>query len=233
MGKAPKDKKRKRPWYTASEPLTLSGTVEHSEAVGEAGRFAFLTALVRWIPAHRAHRGGRDKAQLAKVLLVAGGLGIAAWFGTIPGIVLGGCVIASALVLPVPQYRKSLWIARIEALGGGRTRSRSKVAEIHWNGRKVSVRVDGKVVRSLRPFEVGSPPLVGLHEDAPILGLIPRSAGVGAPIWVRGEGALPAGATIQGSFDEISIDDPVQVRAGEWKQLWETMTDPRHAEDAP
>jgi hypothetical protein len=74
---------------------------------------------------------------------------------------------------------------------------------------------------------------VGLHEDAPILGLIPRSAGVGAPIWVRGEGALPAGATIQGSFDEISIDDPVQVRAGEWKQLWETMTDPRHAEDAP
>ena len=232
MAKAKRQKKRKRPWYTTSEPLSLVGTVPPAEAVGEAGRYAGLTVLVRWIPAFRQHRRGRDKAHLAKVLLVVSGIGLAILTATIPGIVLGGCVVASAFVLPVPAWRKSLWIKKIEAFGGGRTRAVSQPATIEWNGRKISVRVGGRVVRSLRPFEVGLPPVVGVEGGRATLGLLPREEGVGAPIWAQAEGSLPGEAVPLGSLDGAAIEEPVELSLSEWERLWETMTDPRHGAEA-
>jgi len=223
-------KRRKRAWYTAKEALNLAGTVEIEEEVGSAGRFSPLTVLVRWIPAHRIHRGGRDKAHLVKVLLVMSGLGVAGAALTIPGSVIGGCLIASSLVLPVPSYRKSLWISRIESFGGGRVRTRTWPAEVHWNGRKVSVRVNGRVARSLRPFEVGLPPIVALQDEEALLGLLPRVAGEGAAIWVQAPGPLPKGATLQGSLEDLVIENVVRLPAAEWELLWETMTDSRQIE---
>ncbi|NUN16163.1 MAG: hypothetical protein HUU55_21260 [Myxococcales bacterium] len=116
---------------------------------------AFAEKLVRWIPTYRATRGGKRGKRTVQALLGLLGLGIAGvgktWIFAIAGVV----VAALAMVLPVPRSRRALWVEQLKKNQVPTSIIVWSPGELVWDGVKITVRYQGKVLRSVRPVEMG------------------------------------------------------------------------------
>ena len=177
MEKAKRKKKVRRVRYTPDKPLELRGTVPGTESVpsrrGGLGRV--LGAFVGALPAYTAGtRAGRDRAiwirgaiGAAALLLVAVGRDDWRWG-------LGGLAVALTLFLvPIPDVRKRRWLAAAARLGEPTQRAIRAEAELHYDGKKLTVRSGGRVWRSLRPANPPHDLVVRLEDDLLLLGLVP------------------------------------------------------------
>ena len=172
MGKQKKPRRRK---YDRDNRLRLSGSVWQEREVRErvALWIKALDALVRILPTHKVNRQGRQQA-----LMIRLGIGVMAAalvsygkdqliFG-----LLGVVVALSSVVVPISDVRQRRW-RRGLATRGNRSRAAyvKAPAQLEFDGRKASLRLDGKVWRSLRPFEVDCEITLSLHDGILCLAL--------------------------------------------------------------
>jgi hypothetical protein len=219
MSKAPRAPKP--PSYSKDHPLLSSGTAPSTLLVPVAAPSLRRAALriARWVPWHSDTRRGRGNAQLFKlVVVVVGGL-LALRSGTPSGLALGAALALSATVLPLPALRRNLWLRRIEDAGQARAVARRVPAELSFDGRKLSVRVDGRVWRSARCVGGEHTLVVGSAEGKPAIGFLHKHGGAQKSLWVVGPvgSAPPALAPLRGSA--AGIDAAVEVGEAAFAEL--------------
>ncbi len=184
MTRKPRRKRRRK--HDPDAPLTAAGTVPWM--VDEPPRrrpwTRLLCKLVEALPVHRETRRGREFSVmvrlvvgLAAIMLVTKGRQHWGW---------GAAGVAAALVtlvVPLGETRRRRWLRQLNARLAPRRVLRARDAQLDFDGRKASIRVDGKVWRSQRPFDPpGSTRLLHI-DDTLWLGLVPAEGRKRPTLW--------------------------------------------------
>ena len=163
-----KSRKLRRQKYDRDNRLRLEGqmTQERPVVAAPSAWSRALTWLVDALPTHKLNRQGRQRALVMRLSIgvVAAALvtyGKDSWiFG-----LMGVLVALSALFIPTSDVRQRRWRRQLTESRGQRTERLDVPAGVEFDGRKVSIRIDGRVWRSLRPFEGDVMPALYHHED--------------------------------------------------------------------
>lgn len=231
-----KKRRKRRPTYTAEQPLQLQVVVARSEPL--PARWGSLSgpteALIRLLPEYELSGSGRDVARVIKIAMGVGAiylvtLGKEHWVFGLLGVLVG----LATMVVPVSDVRKRRLLAASRRLAEPRERFVPAVGSLNFDGRKLTITSLERVWRSLRP---ASPPVdvvVGVSDAAPervYLGLIaPTKAGKDAGLWFASARPreLPEGVTI--APVQLSGEPPgqtVEVEPDAWLALHEAFVDP-------
>lgn len=148
---APRQRSRKVK-VSADKPLSLAGVVfrEVSHRPLRARAVSPLAALVAHWPTYRATQSGRQGAWLVRALVIAAGVALAVKLPRPVGDVLGLAVGCLALVVPMAHLPHARRLARLRSLAGPRSRPVPTPAELFYDGRKLTIRAEGRVWYSLR-----------------------------------------------------------------------------------
>ena len=183
MTRRPKRRRRK---HTPEDPLHVSGEVLRA-VEKPAPRRLWLKptrALVDVIPSHEETRRGREFAVfvrlmvgVAAIMMVTKGRADWAWGAA------GVLTALSALLIPLSETRRRRWLRHLDALTQPFSVMEPRPSTLEFDGRKASIRVDGRVWRSVRPFDPpGTVRLVGTGTSL-WLGLIPPEGRKRDELW--------------------------------------------------
>ncbi len=237
MGKKGKKGRKRRPKYSAESPLELSVVVARSEPVpARWGRLAApYEGLIRLLPEYELSGSGRDAARIIKLAMGVAAvyivtLGKEHWFFGLLGVLIG----LLTMIVPVSDVRKRRLIAWARRLAEPGERFVPRPGSLHFDGRKLTIRADERVWRSLRP---GTPPaalVVGARKERQFfLGLVPPGRG-SEGLWFtcpRPE-ELPEEVAV-GELDADALPEhPVRVEPVAWLRLHEAFHEPKRSSPA-
>ena len=181
-----KPKRKRRVKYGAEEPLVMSGTVVREVERPAPSRpwVPALRALVNGLPSHAETRRGRETAVFIRLIIGVAAVMMVTKGKSHWGWGLAGVLTAmSSIVIPLGETRQRRWIRRLEALLLPTTAMEPRPAELTYDGRKASMRVDGRVWRSLRPFDPPGTTRILQIDDVLWLGVIPPEGRKRDPLW--------------------------------------------------
>lgn len=158
------------PKVSAENPLVAQ--VYAPTWVDQAAASPWLAAWVEWVvrfvPTYRVTRTGRRGKRTVQLLLGLVALGIAIAGKTWAFAICGALVAGLAMVLPVTRSRRAVWIDRLQKKQRPTPTLVWAHGELVWDGVKITVRHQGRVLRSVRPAETGYRPVrsdrVGVFE---------------------------------------------------------------------
>jgi len=209
-------KKRKRPGVSKEHPLHVAGrlsSVIYQEHWSN-GLWGIARSLIRLLPSFRNTQGGRQNASLIRLLFfgtafVILGLHIELW----PiSAILGLC----GLPLPIRRSRKTLWLSQVDEKRKPRPISCFEDGKWEYDGRKVSLRRNGLVERSLRPGDEPTTVVIENGLGGAWVGLIPKKETRKRTIWVTSEGTSLAPYLIpKGTLPPEAPESPLLVSSQE------------------
>ena len=184
MTRKPRRKRRRK--HDPGDPLEVHGTVlrEADEPAPSRPWVPLLRGLVESLPSHSETRRGREFAfflrlvfGVAAVMMVTKGRQHWGWGAA------GVVTALSTLIVPLGETRRRRWVRRLNASLEPTSVLRPHPADMDFDGRKASIRVDGRVWRSLRPFDPPATPRLLRVDDTLWLGLIPPEGRKRDPLW--------------------------------------------------
>lgn len=213
--------------YTKAQPLRLPGSITLvAEVESRARRLREpLTRLVAMIPTEPTSTSARARTREARV--AAGLIGVAlALFGGSPPVVFCGClllILASAL--PMSASTQMRWRRRAQRVGLRRGRATTHAIEVVYDGRGVSVVLDGKNFRRVRNAQLDTPFVIRAVSGGVALGLLPRKGRRSGELWLVAQDA-PSGtlaAEADREHDAALIDTPVSMSEPDLLRLHEAI----------
>jgi hypothetical protein len=183
MTRRPKPRRRK---HTLEEPLGVSGTVLRPIEHPARPRIWLrpLRTLIELLPFYQETRRGREFAVFVRLILGIAAVmmvtkGRAQWVWGAAGVLTA----LSSLLVPLGEVRRRRWLRNLDAMAAPTTSMEPRPATLDFDGRKASIRVDGLVWRSLRPFDpTGSVRVLGVGERL-WLGLVPPAGRKRDQLW--------------------------------------------------
>ncbi|MGB0590715.1 MAG: hypothetical protein ACPGU1_13635 [Myxococcota bacterium] len=183
MTRRPKRRRRK---HTAEEPLGVSGSVRQSVEKPPPRRLWLgpTRALIDALPFHQETRRGREFAIFARLMIGVAAImmvtmGRKDWVWGAAGVLTA----LTSLIVPLSETRRLRWLRYLDAMKLPVKVVEPRPASLEFNGRKASIRVDGRVWRSVRPFDPpGTVRIVGTPHTV-WLGLIPPEGRKRDELW--------------------------------------------------
>jgi hypothetical protein len=181
-----KSKSKRRRKHSPEEPLVAPGTALRLLDKPAPSRpwVPPLRGLVRALPSHAETRRGRETAVfirliigVAAVMMVTKGREHWAWG------LAGVATALSSLLVPLGETRRRRWLRRLDALLESTSVLEPRPAQVDFDGRKVSIRVEGRVWRSLRPFDPPCSTHLLKVDDTLWLGLLPPEGRKRDSLW--------------------------------------------------
>jgi len=202
-----KPNRQRRRKHTPEEPLEAAGTVPREVVTPAPPRpwIPALLGLIDALPTHAETRRGREFAVFVRLLI-----GVAAIMMVTKGRdhwgwgAAGVAAALSSLLIPLAETRRRRWIRQLNARLEPTLSLDARPATLDFDGRKASLRVDGLVWRSLRPFDPPATTRLLLVGDALWLGLIPPEGRKRDPLWFR----TPAAALADQLTADETVTDP-------------------------
>ena len=217
--------------HDADTPLSAAGTV--GQTVQLPARVPWLagplSTLVSIIPSHEESVAGRQLAMA--ITLVIGGLGIwtVTWGKDDWTIGLYGVLIAlSAVFIPLGESRKRRLREAAASLSIGRDAVRPVAAELFFDGRKLTVRAQERVYRSIRPDDPPCTVRIGERGGLAVLGLVPPPGRKRDPLWFTTDRAgLPDAVDLTHGRPEPLSDEepdgPMHLPTEQWVGVFEAF----------
>lgn len=197
-------KKRKRPEYSKGSELTMNGLLPWVvlKKRWDSPLWFVLQKMFRRIPSYRNTQTGIRNAGVIRLLIFGIAFGILAyeltWWPL--SLVLGIC----GLPLPIRHSKKTLWISEAAKHSAPREQHTQISGSLEFDGRKVSLRVNGKVERSVRPGEEPTSIIVREGHSAHWVGFIPKKDTKNRTIWVRAsQGEIATYVGEMGSLPDV------------------------------
>jgi len=211
----------KNPW-SAAEPLVAAGdlirSVKEDQPRALPARLALR--LMRWIPTSRDTQRGRANAAQVKVLLVGLGVLLGAVGKTTTHMIIGALFMVSALLLPVAEWRKRGWRARLKA-STRRTREVSVPVEVLYDAKRLAVLENGKVWRRVLVDRGSHRTILSGRDGTTWFGVVPASGRKSESLWFRADFAPPRDAP---EPDLERVDQPIVLTADDLETLVDTLS---------
>jgi hypothetical protein len=184
-------------------------------------------AILGFLPSHRATKKGRASAKQMRVLLMAIGLAVMIFGGTLPLILLGAAVMASALFLPLSEVTKGALRGKLRRLRTEHVRDAETPGTIVYDGRRLILCEGDKKLRrvlvdrgehgiELRRRHIAN------QQDWPCLGVRPPSGRKADSIWI----CSPEASLTADNVEEISgegVDIWARVTPNSWNELHDLL----------
>jgi hypothetical protein len=223
MTRRPKRRRRK---HTAEEPLEASGVVlQPVEKPAPRRRWLSPTrAFVESIPFHQETRRGREFAVFVRLMVGIAAImmvtkGRADWVWGLAGVLTA----LSSLLVPLSETRRRRWLRHLDAMTEPTTVMESRPATLDFDGRKASIRVDGRVWRSLRPFDPpGSVRIVNTTKRL-WLGLVPPEGRKRDELWFSTPAAPLIERVAAKESSEVSPDVSLELDADSFCAVYEAF----------
>lgn len=199
---------------------------EETYEVGSARWYRFVGSLVDLVPWHRNTQAGRNKAKTAKFVLMAVGLGFAAFAGpeSMPLLVVGVLLALMALLVPVSELKRRTWKVELKKKGGSRTRTVWEGGELRLEGDRVELRRGDEKVRHVRLDKEGQETVVARIEDRACLGVLPRGKRKKESIWLIASGAVDAIDLDEvEELDKGRVDQPARLAPSEFLKVYREL----------
>jgi len=224
MTRKPKRKRRKK--HTPEEPLVVSGTALRSVDKPAPSRpwVPVLRAVVEALPAHAETRRGREAAVFIRLLIGVAAVMMVTKGRDHWGWGLAGVMTAlSSLVIPLGETRSRRWIRGLSAMLESTSVLEPRPAQVDFDGRKASIRVDGRVWRSLRPFDPPCSTRIVQVDDTLWLGLLPPEGRKRDSLWFSSPASQLAEEFTGAESASAPPDEGVTVEADGFVALHEAF----------
>ncbi len=184
MTRRPKRNRRRK--YSPDDRMEVEGTVRRPVERPAPRRVWLrpLRSLVDLLPVHGETRRGREFAVFLRLMIGAAAImmvtkGRQDWIWGAGGVLAA----LSSLVVPLSETRRRRWLRRLDGMNSPTTVLEPRPATLEYDGRKASIRVDGRVWRSLRPFDPPGTTRLVQVQDALWLGIIPPEGRKRDELW--------------------------------------------------
>lgn len=219
-----------------SEAFTVTATLSRQETYAPWWGAAFkpIEALVGFLPSYRDSKTGRTNAKQLRVLILAVGLALLVFGGSTAIVVIGGLVMASALVLPVSEVTKSAWRSRLRRLRTRREREVRLPGSIVYDGKRLILREgspqagDKKLRRVLVDRDEHRVEHARRGADA-CLGVRPPSGRKADSIWICTPAAdlrAASGGQVDDISDELGdadVDIWAHIAPNDWQKIHDLL----------
>ncbi len=199
---------------------------EESYEASSAGLWRLVDALVDVVPSHRNTREGRRTAKAMKVAVGAVGLLLAVFAGpeSLTWLVVGGCLVLLALLVPVSELKKRSWKGKVKRRTGTQTRTVWDAGEVRYDGRRVELFRGEEKVRQVSVGKGDHEVVWARLDDRPCLGVLPRGKRKKESIWVIAKEPV-AGVDVEEweDLDKKRVDQPGRVSARGFEELSEAV----------
>ncbi len=210
--------------HSLDSPLTASGTVDlPAELPPRVPALAApLAALVAAVPGHEESGRGRELAMAIKLAIGAMGIWMVTWGRDDWRLGLAGVLVAlTAVFIPLSESRKRRLRLAAEGLATGRRATRPVPAELVFDGRKLTVRAEDRVYRSLRPGDPGCTIHLEAREGMALLALLPPTGRKRDPLWFATDAAsLPPEVDLS---HLLGAGDKGRSATDEWVKVFEAF----------
>jgi hypothetical protein len=207
------------------DPLEIDATLVRPERYTPvwAPLLKPVVAIVDLLPSHRNTKKGRQTAKQVRLVIMGVGLAVLIFGGTLPLILVGGAIMASALVLPLSEVKKSGVQTKLRKLGSQRTRPSRQPVQIIHDGKRLSLQRDSERIRRVLVDRGEHRVELRRRGQTPYLGVRPASERKSEAIWI----ASPQHGSVPEEAEEITgdaIDIRAEVAPNDWRVLYDRLS---------
>ena len=226
--------KRRLKKYRPDTPLEIPATVmvQVEKIVASPRVMQLKRAAFSWIPSHEDNKKGRQYARWFRIaigllacLCVAKGTEHGAWGG------IGISLALTTLMIPISEARKRRILNDTKRHRKNTLRWTPVDAHLLYDGRKISIRAQGRVWRSLRPANPPCDVRVESENETLHIGLVPREGKDRTGMWFTGPtSALPPNAPAACGPEDIprkGQDSPISLDEDGLRDIHEAFVNPR------
>jgi hypothetical protein len=181
-----------------------------------------VETFISFLPSHRATKRGRNTAKQIRVVIMGIGLATMIFGGTLPLILIGAALMASALFVPLSEVTKRSLLGNLRRKRLHAERDAKTSGEIVHDGKRLILREDGQKLRRVLVDRGEHELKQRRRDDQPCLGVIPPSGRKAESIWICSpEHDLP-----DGEIEEISpdaVDIWALIAPNDWDSLLDTL----------